>query len=151
MTGPDLILFDGDCGVCDRVATAMAARHGAEIAIWRAWQREPSLPAGLTPQRLAREIVLVRDGGEVLGGAMAFAALWRRMPGWRLAGAALAAPGLRVVAALVYRLVASRRRWLSQRLGLQACALLARFPDHRGGPARYGRRDDDVAARPDGR
>jgi predicted DCC family thiol-disulfide oxidoreductase YuxK len=125
----DLVLFDGDCGVCDRIAAAMTARHGPEAAIWRPWQREAALPAGLTADRLAREIVLVRGDGAVVGGAMVFAALWRRMPGWRLVGAALAAPGIRTVAALAYRMVASRRRWLSQRLGLRACALPLANPE----------------------
>ena len=118
-----VILYDGDCGVCQRVAAGLTARHGGSVAVWRPWQGEPQLPPGLSTSRLGREVVMVGAGGELIGGHRVFARVLRRTPGWRGLGLLLGVPGAGVVARLVYRLIASRRRWLSQRLGLQACPL----------------------------
>jgi predicted DCC family thiol-disulfide oxidoreductase YuxK len=118
-----LVLFDGDCGVCARVAERLATRHGPGVADWRPWQGEPTLPPGLSPERLEREIVMVRPDGTALGGHRVFRAILSRTPGWRALGLAMWIPGVGLAAALVYRAVASRRRWVSRRLGLTACSL----------------------------
>jgi predicted DCC family thiol-disulfide oxidoreductase YuxK len=116
-----VVLYDGDCGVCQRVADRLSTRHGEGVAVWRPWQGEPSLPAGLTQKRLEREIVMVAPGGALVGGHRVFAHLLQRTRGWRALGLLIALPGPGLLARLVYRLVAARRRWLSRRLGLNAC------------------------------
>jgi predicted DCC family thiol-disulfide oxidoreductase YuxK len=118
-----VVLYDGDCGVCQRVADGLSMRHGEGVAVWRPWQGEPSLPAGLTQERLEREIVMVEPGGALVGGHRVFAHLLRRTRGWRALGLLIALPGPSLLAGLVYRLFAARRRWLSLRLGLSACRL----------------------------
>jgi predicted DCC family thiol-disulfide oxidoreductase YuxK len=120
-----LVLFDGDCGVCARVAERLAARHGRAVAEWRPWQGEPALPAGLTPDRLEREIVMVRADGSTLGGHRVFRAILARTPGWRGLGLAMWIPPVGLVAQLAYRAIAARRRWISLRLGLNACGVRA--------------------------
>lgn len=122
-----IVLYDGDCGVCQRVAEGLAARHGEEVAVWRPWQGETSLPAGLTQARLEREIVMVEPGGALVGGHRVFAHLLRRTRGWRALGLLIALPGPGLLARLVYRVFAARRRWLSLRLGLNACRLPRRI------------------------
>ena len=127
--GP-VVLYDGDCGVCQRVADGLSMRHGPEVAVWRPWQGEPSLPAGLTQERLEREIVMVEPGGALIGGHRVFARVLRRTRGWRALGLLIALPGPSLLARLIYRLFAARRRWLSLRLGLNACRLPRRIEPH---------------------
>ncbi len=122
-----VVLYDGDCGVCQRVADRLSTRHGDDVAVWRPWQAETALPAGLTRARLEREIVMIGPGGELVGGHRVFAHVLRRTPGWRALGLLIALPGPGLVARLVYRLFAARRRWLSLRLGLNACRLPRRI------------------------
>lgn len=118
-----VVLYDGDCGVCQRVAEGLSSRHGEAVALWRPWQGEPSLPEGLTQERLEREIVMVEPGGALVGGHRVFAYLLRRTRGWRALGLLIALPGPGLLARLAYRAFAARRRWLSLRLGLSACRL----------------------------
>jgi predicted DCC family thiol-disulfide oxidoreductase YuxK len=129
----DLVLFDGDCGLCQQVASWLAARHGDSVARWRPWQGEAALPPGVDVERLEREIVLVRRDGATVGGHRAFAVVLRRTPGWRAVGLLLALPGVEAIAGWVYRRVARHRRWVSQRIGLAACALPAPSVSSRAG------------------
>lgn len=122
-----VVLYDGDCGICQRVADGLSRRHGTGVAVWRAWQGEPSLPAGLTEERLANEIVMVAPGGALVGGHRVFAHVLGRTPGWRALGILIALPGPSLLARLVYRVFAARRRWVSLRLGLSACRLPRRI------------------------
>ncbi|WP_457082661.1 thiol-disulfide oxidoreductase DCC family protein [Modestobacter sp. SYSU DS0657] len=116
-----VLLFDGDCGFCQRVA-GWAPRVLPADAEVLAWQ-PADLPAlGTTAERAAREVLWVRRSGRVDGGAqaVAHALLVSRRP-LPLLGLLLVLPPVRWVAAGVYRLVAANRMRLPG--GTVACAL----------------------------
>ena len=84
------VYYDGSCPLCRR-----------EIALYRGRARadfvdvsDPkNLPADLSaPAAMAR--FHVRDGGRLVSGAMAFAALWRATPRLRTLGRIAQAPGV---------------------------------------------------------
>lgn len=116
-----IMLYDGDCGVCARVAAAFSRRLARGGVEWRPWQREAALPEGVTADRLMNEIVLV-EAGRIYGGASAFARHFAVTPGWRWLGWLMALPGVAYLSAFVYRQVARRRSSLSRRLGFAVCA-----------------------------
>ena len=77
---------------------------------------------GTDSTRAQREVLWVTPGGEVAGGAQAFAR-WLQFRGgaYGVIGTAMRLPGVRTLAAGVYRLVANNRQRLPG--GTPACAL----------------------------
>jgi predicted DCC family thiol-disulfide oxidoreductase YuxK len=122
MTTKDLVLYDGDCGFCAAVSRRLSTRALA----WRPWQGEPTLPDGVDAARLADAMALVTPDGRTYWGYYAFRRLARRI--WWLAPLALLAwlPGAAFVGTRLYAMVAARRRRISERLGLPACAIRPR-------------------------
>ncbi len=119
------LVFDGDCGFCTTSATWVAARLHRPLgpdAEVRPWQFTDLAAVGTTPERAQQEVLWVPVHGEVLGGAAAFAA-WLRFRGgpYAVVGQAMGLPGVRSVAAAVYRLIARNRSRLPG--GTPACAL----------------------------
>ncbi|MGC5627722.1 thiol-disulfide oxidoreductase DCC family protein [Georgenia sp. Z1344] len=116
------LLFDGDCGICTRLA-AWLGRRGLGCGI------EPIRPArlaelGVDPDRATREIPFVLPSGEIRYGARGIAAALATGPAWlRAAGAVIDARPLRPAAAWVYGLVARNRGRLPG--GTAACELPA--------------------------
>src|SRR5947209_1145411 len=81
-----LMLYDGDCGFCGRVAEVLGRGPRAHRVAWRPWQSEAVLPAGVTPEHLERAAVLVLPNGRWLSGFYAFRRLTLLLPRlWPLA------------------------------------------------------------------
>ena len=119
------LVFDGDCAFCTTSATWVAERlhrRGGPDAFLVPWQLADLTALGTTETRVRYEILWVEPDGRIEGGAAAFAA-WLSFPGgpWAAVGRAMAAPGVRSVAALVYRFVARHRDRMPG--GTPACAL----------------------------
>jgi predicted DCC family thiol-disulfide oxidoreductase YuxK len=121
-----IVLFDGDCGFCTTSArwAERRVRPDAEFTPWQFVDLE-ALDDGrglLTAERLGREVVLLTPSGAVYGGARAVARTLACGGGpWAVAGAVLRLPGVRSLAAVVYRTVASNRGRMPG--GTAACAL----------------------------
>lgn len=120
-TAPPVLAYDGDCGFCqssvDRIRSLAAP--ALEAVPWQ------FLPAGTTGEhleRLDREVLLLRGGTVLAGGADAVARWLGSSPSGaaRLTGAVLRLPGVRLCARLVYRWVARNRHRLPG--GTPACA-----------------------------
>lgn len=119
------LVFDGDCAFCTSSATWVAERlhrasgPNARLVPWQ-FTDLPSL--GTTEERATTEVLWVQPDGRVVGGAAAFAA-WLRFRGgpYGLLGRAMDLPGVRTVAAGVYRVVARNRDKMPG--GTPACAL----------------------------
>ena len=113
-----ILYFDGSCPLCR-----------AEIAHYRGRDRAGALsfvdvsaagtvpPDGMTRQQVM-ERFHVRDGkGELLSGAAAFVAVWRRLPGWRWAARVAALPGAMRTLEAGYRLFLPIRPFISRFFG----------------------------------
>lgn len=116
-----VMLYDGDCGLCEWTARRLARRG----VTWRPWQGEPTLPAGITTKQLDQGVLLLLPDGRRRQGFLALRALAWRVP-WLLPLAALALlPGVSHLGRAAYRLVATRRARISARLGLRSCRVRA--------------------------
>lgn len=119
------LVYDGDCGFCTSSAFWVAdrlRRPGLADAYLIPWQYADLAALGTTEERARREVLWVTPDGTVEGGAAAFASWLRyRGAGFGVAGRAMDLPGVRVLAAAVYRLVARNRQRLPG--GTPTCAL----------------------------
>lgn len=103
------LLFDGDCGFCTKSIAWLDARSmlGQQAVPWQSVP-EDELPVPV--QRLTTEVVLERPDGRVLGGADALTASVRTSGSpLRFLGMVVGAPGVRVLARAVYRVIARNR------------------------------------------
>jgi predicted DCC family thiol-disulfide oxidoreductase YuxK len=118
----DTLLYDGDCGFCSSSAR-LAQRLAPEVHVV-AYQHVALDGFGLTEQQCQDALAWVGASGTAHGAdAVAHLLLAASRP-WRVAGRLLLAPGVRRVAAGVYRTVAANRYRLPG--GTPAC----RVPDH---------------------
>ena len=118
--GESVLIYDGDCGFCQRILDAMRER----LASWPRTvpSRRLSLDRyGVSSQDAARAMLWVQPGMPPLAGAAAFAQLFRSQPRlrWRTLGRMMALPGISHVAAAVYRTVSRHRHRLPG--GTSAC------------------------------
>ena len=115
-----MLIYDGDCGFCQRTLDAMKKR----LATWprtAPYQRLNLDQHGVRSQDAARAMLWVEPGMPPLVGAAAFARLFREQPQlrWRALGRMMALPGMSHFAAIVYRTVARHRHRLLS--GTSAC------------------------------
>ena len=108
-----LLIYDGDCGFCQRTLDVMKKR----LAMWprtAPYQRLNLDQHGVSSQDAARAMLWVEPGRPPLAGAAAFAQLFRDQPQlrWRTLGRMMALPGISHFAAIVYRTVARHRHRL---------------------------------------
>jgi len=126
MAGPVLV-FDGDCAFCTssvRVLERWVARRPVIVA----WQRADLQRLGLTVAQCTEALQWVDADGSRRQGAAAVAATLRHgRSGWAVLGVLLDAPGVRLIAAWVYRWVARNRHRLPG--GTAACALDQRLSE----------------------
>jgi predicted DCC family thiol-disulfide oxidoreductase YuxK len=120
-----LLIFDGDCAFCTASANWVAQRlhrKDGPNAQLVAWQFLDLTTLGTSQQGAQQEALWVATDGTIAGGAEAFAA-WLRFRGglYGLAGSAMTLPGIRQLAAAVYRLIARNRHQMPG--GSPACAL----------------------------
>ena len=111
--GGSLLIYDGDCGFCQRTLDVMKKR----LATWprtAPYQRLNLDQHGVTSQDAARAMLWVEPGRPPLAGAAAFARLFRDQTQlrWRTLGRMMALPGISHFAAIVYRTVARHRHRL---------------------------------------
>lgn len=122
-----LVVYNGGCPICAREIEAyrrLARRSGIALGFLDASRPEvPLAGLGLDPDRAARRLHLV-EGGRLLAGVDAFAALWARLPGWRLLARLVRLPAVRPVALLVYEgiLAPLLYRWHRRRLSRRGAA-----------------------------
>ena len=120
-----LLIFDGDCAFCTSSASWLAQRlrrKDGPNAQLVAWQFLDLADLGTSRQRAQQEALWIATDGTISGGAEAFAA-WLRFRGgpYGFAGFAMSLPGIRRLAAAVYRLIAKNRHRMPG--GSPACAL----------------------------
>jgi predicted DCC family thiol-disulfide oxidoreductase YuxK len=121
-----IMLYDGDCGFCTHWIHRISGWSRPRVPIV-AYQSVDLAPLGVTAWRADREVLYVNAGGQVYGGAQAFARmLLTGRATWRAVGVLLAVPPTRWLAAGVYRVVANNRMRLPA--GTAACAV-PRQPD----------------------
>lgn len=105
------VFYDGACGLC-RAAMAWAVARDRDHRLEPIPLQSPLAAERLGPallDRAAAELHVRSDRDGIRTGAAAVAAVLRRLPGWRWAGAALLWPPALALARPVYRLIAARR------------------------------------------
>ena len=108
-----LLIYDGDCGFCQRTLDVMKKR----LATWprtAPYQRLNLDQHGVSSQDAASAMLWVEPGKPPLAGAAAFARLFRDQPQlrWRTLGQIMTLPGTSHIAAIVYRTIARHRHQL---------------------------------------
>jgi len=125
-TLPLTVVFDGDCGVCQALAQALADRDRHRRLTFAAYQRADlaTLSPGLTREMASRSVYAVAPDGTRWHGARAVFEMAKRLPGlWGWIGRIGALPPLSLLAEPVYRLVARHRMRISRWFGLTQCRL----------------------------
>lgn len=107
-----VLVYDGDCGFCSRSADVLRHRIRTSDAV-TAWQSLDLAALGLTAEQVNAAVQHIADDGTVRSGARAIAATLRgaRQP-WHAFGVMLDLPGVRMVAAGAYSVVAANRHRL---------------------------------------
>jgi predicted DCC family thiol-disulfide oxidoreductase YuxK len=121
-----LILFDGDCGLCQAARRWAQRRDRQRCLSFVPYQRAnlERLAPGLTAAQAARALYAVAPDGRRLRGARAVFETLRHLPGWwGWVGRVGAWTPVSLLAEPCYRLVARHRARLSQWLGLTQCRL----------------------------
>lgn len=132
MAHPDdgsLLVFDGDCGICSRLA-ALTRRLVLPPGRGHVepYQRLDLARYGLTREACGEALQFVTPGGRVYAAQDAVArVLLAGRVGWRPFGRLLTLPGVNAVAGAGYRWVARNRYRLPG--GTPACALPPRPPE----------------------
>ncbi|MCF4137988.1 DUF393 domain-containing protein [Streptomyces sp. Tue 6430] len=116
------LAYDGDCGFC-RTSVGRIRALAAPTVEAVPWQ---SLPAEVTAphlERLDREVLLLRGGAVLAGGADAVARYVGASPSraYRVLAAVVRLPGIRACARVVYRWISRNRHRLPG--GTSACAV----------------------------
>ena len=103
-----VLVFDGDCSFC--TSSARLAGRLVKSASTVPWQRADLDALGVQQEDAIASVQWVDANGRVSGGAEAIARMLRTgNVVLRLLGALLLMPGIRRLAAVVYRLVANNR------------------------------------------
>lgn len=119
-TGRPLLVFDGDCGFCTTAARTGQRRLGLEhVEPWQFLDLD-TLPVTEAECRQAVQWVSA-DGSVASAHDAVIAALRNAGGGWALLGRVVGLPGVRMCAAIVYRLVARYRYRMPG--GTPACRL----------------------------
>ena len=108
------LIFDDSCPVC-RTGVDHVRRLDRSGLVTPVPLSKPRLPAGIalpSQDELTREIHLINAQGKVWRGAEAVAKVAQLYPKTRFWGRLMDLPGIRRVAAKVYRVVARYRRFL---------------------------------------
>ena len=129
------VYFDGACPLCRaEISHYQGVDRTATLCFVDVAASDAPLPAGLTQLEAMRRFHVRAANGELLSGAAAFVEIWSRLPGWRWAARAAAAPGAMSMLEAGYRLSLRVRPFLSRLVGRLTTQRL-----------------DDTAAQPSGR
>jgi predicted DCC family thiol-disulfide oxidoreductase YuxK len=110
-----VLIYDGDCGICNQSADWARAHlpAGTKVVPWQSIDDLAAL--GLTVQDVETAAYWVDDDGTLRRGETAASAVLRRAGGgWSVAGAALNTPVVRPVARRLYYWIAANRHRLSR-------------------------------------
>lgn len=117
-----MLIFDGDCGFCSSCVD-VAKRHVNGDVQYLPYQRTDVIALGLSREQCESAVMFRDIDGRWHSGS---AAVGRLLLGsgliWRPLGSLIVAPGLRVIAEAVYRVVARYRHRLPG--GTPACQRL---------------------------
>jgi predicted DCC family thiol-disulfide oxidoreductase YuxK len=114
-----VLVYDGDCAFCTSCARALE-RIGPDAEIV-AWQLTDLAALGITEEQAADAVQWVEVGGTVRSGHEAIAAVLGTAGRiWRVIGRLVLLPGISLLAARIYQLVADNRQRLPG--GTPACA-----------------------------
>jgi predicted DCC family thiol-disulfide oxidoreductase YuxK len=103
------VIYDGDCGMCTRLAGFVRRRLRPDADV-RASQELELARYGVTEAECAEALQYVTAGGRVYAAQDAVARLLlASRPWWRPAGLVLLVPGVNALAGVVYRWVARNR------------------------------------------
>ena len=120
-----LLLFDGDCGVCSKLAEWAARRDGGRhfrVEPYFEFSEEQLSPYGLTWADCTRAVQLITARGKVIEGAFAVNHfLWTLGPFKPLVATLYLLFPLLGVEMLGYAIVAQNRHRISAALGMNAC------------------------------
>jgi predicted DCC family thiol-disulfide oxidoreductase YuxK len=106
---PPVVVFDGDCGVCRAVVKWLSKRLGEGTACV-SYQQGDLASYGISLAEAKAQLWYVDVNGRCFGGSDGFAAWLKTGPaGARAAGWLLAAPGVRTVSHIAYRVFARHR------------------------------------------
>ena len=121
MSASPVFVYDGDCGVCTRFATWLARRAPAAAEVVPSHLADLAAH-GLTEADVVSASYWLEPGGPALRGHLGVARALRAVGGGpAVAGAVIAAPGVRSLAAVAYRAVARHRHRLPG--GTDACRI----------------------------
>ena len=102
--GPLTVYYDGACPLCRAELSHYTRRDTAgHLALVDVSQPGARLPDGLDPEAAKARFHVMTPGGDLASGAAAFAEVWSRVPGWRLAARVARLPGALPVLELVYK------------------------------------------------
>lgn len=126
----DLLLFDGDCGVCSKsaeIARRIARRSGYQVEPYQRYSEEELAPLGLDYARCSKRVKAITRHGRVLSGAFAVNHFCWRHPAWAIIPIVIyLLPPLLLAELILYDIVAYNRQRISRWLGLTACAIPGR-------------------------
>jgi predicted DCC family thiol-disulfide oxidoreductase YuxK len=120
------VYFDGGCPLCRREIAFWQRRRGADAIDWIDLTALPGdhVRADLTKEDAVRRFHVARPDGRLLSGARAFAAMWSVLPATRIAGRAMALPGIVQVLDAAYALMLKvRPLWRPVRCTDDVCDL----------------------------
>jgi predicted DCC family thiol-disulfide oxidoreductase YuxK len=113
------VLFDGGCPLCRAEISHYQRQEGAAaLCFIDVSKSDTPLPEGMTREAAMARFHVV-EGGRIVSGAAAFAAVWRTLPRWRWAGRLAALPPVLAALEAGYRLFLPVRpalSWLAGRL-----------------------------------
>jgi predicted DCC family thiol-disulfide oxidoreductase YuxK len=104
------VFYDGGCELCASTREWAEARDAAGRLQFVNFRDAAVGPLPVPRARLEREMWVRRADGSLVAGAAAAAAVLACLPRWRWLAMVMRIPGVRAVAAVVYRLVARHRR-----------------------------------------
>lgn len=117
-----MLIFDGDCGFCSSCVDVAKKYVNPEMQ-YLPYQRAELTPLGLTTEQCAQAVMFRDTQGHWHSGSAAIGRLLLDSGAvWRPLGALIVAPGMRVLAETVYRVVARYRHRLPG--GTPACQRL---------------------------
>lgn len=120
------VIFDGECGVCNKTVGYLQSRDLARSFTFVPYQSAdlPTISPGLTSSMATQAVFVVEPHGRRYRGARGMFAVLRRLSGiWGVVGKVWFLPPLSLIAEPFYWLFARNRRTISRWLGLAGCPI----------------------------
>jgi predicted DCC family thiol-disulfide oxidoreductase YuxK len=116
------VIYDGTCNLCHAFAEYSKHFDNGQELLFIPYQHcdLSSISPGLTTDMTSKSIFFIRSDGRRLSGARAIYESWKTLPGLMgVFGAIMSFSLISVMSEPLYRVVASRRHYLSRRFGLK--------------------------------